>query len=131
MPTAVPQQEAEREALYRLARAVRNTRGMFALFPVESNLYRGRLGAFLGELESDLEHDGITLRRVSLRRDAWNLLAVLEDLPPLQPNEVLLVLGLEDTPGIADEAVSVGAKALWLQPAITSEDAAARARRAG
>jgi predicted CoA-binding protein len=37
----------------------------------------------------------------------------------------------EDTPGIADEAVKVGAKALWLQTGIVSEDAAARATAGG
>jgi uncharacterized protein len=37
----------------------------------------------------------------------------------------------EDAPGIADEAVSVGAKALWLQEGIVSEDAAARAKAGG
>jgi len=37
----------------------------------------------------------------------------------------------EDTPGIADEAVTIGAKALWLQAGIVSEDAAARARQGG
>src|SRR3954452_10174603 len=37
----------------------------------------------------------------------------------------------EDTPGIADEAVTIGAKALWLQTGITSEDAAARAKSGG
>ena len=36
-----------------------------------------------------------------------------------------------DTPGIADEAVAIGAKALWLQSGITSEDAAARAAKGG
>ncbi|HWF83208.1 MAG TPA: CoA-binding protein [Vicinamibacterales bacterium] len=33
----------------------------------------------------------------------------------------------EDTPQIADEAVKIGAKALWLQTGIESEEAAARA----
>jgi predicted CoA-binding protein len=37
----------------------------------------------------------------------------------------------EDTPGIADEAVTIGAKALWLQSGIVSEDAAARAKAGG
>ena len=37
----------------------------------------------------------------------------------------------EDTPGIADEAVTIGAKVLWLQSGITSEDAAARAAKGG
>src|SRR3954464_14456929 len=37
----------------------------------------------------------------------------------------------EDTPGIADEAVTIGAKALWLQTGITSDEAAARAKAGG
>ena len=37
----------------------------------------------------------------------------------------------EDTPAIADEAVAVGAKALWLQTGIANDEAAARAEAAG
>ncbi len=37
----------------------------------------------------------------------------------------------EDTPAIADDAVKIGAKALWLQTGITSEDAAERAKAGG
>ena len=37
----------------------------------------------------------------------------------------------EDTPGIADEAVTIGANALWLQTGIVSEEAAARATAGG
>jgi predicted CoA-binding protein len=37
----------------------------------------------------------------------------------------------EHTPAIADEAVAIGAKALWLQSAIWNEEAAARAKAGG
>jgi uncharacterized protein len=37
----------------------------------------------------------------------------------------------EDTPAIADEAVAIGAKTLWLQLGIASDEAAARARAGG
>jgi predicted CoA-binding protein len=37
----------------------------------------------------------------------------------------------EDTPAIADEAVTIGAKVLWLQSGIASDEAAARAAKGG
>src|SRR3954465_11470388 len=37
----------------------------------------------------------------------------------------------EDTPSIADDAVTIGAKALWLQTGIVNDDAAARAEKGG
>jgi predicted CoA-binding protein len=37
----------------------------------------------------------------------------------------------EDAPAIADEAVTICAKALWFQTGIVSEEAAARARAGG
>ena len=37
----------------------------------------------------------------------------------------------EDTPAIADDAVTIGAKALWLQTGIVSDEAAARAEAGG
>ena len=37
----------------------------------------------------------------------------------------------EDTPPIADEAVKIGARGLWLQQGISSEEAATRAKAGG
>ena len=37
----------------------------------------------------------------------------------------------EDAPSIADDASTIGAKALWLQTGIVSEEAAARAKKGG
>ena len=37
----------------------------------------------------------------------------------------------EETPTIADQAVKIGAKALWLQSGVSNEEAAARASRGG
>ena len=38
---------------------------------------------------------------------------------------------LEDTPAIADEAVRIGAKALWLQTGMVNQDAATHASAGG
>ncbi len=82
----------------------------------------------------------------------WKLLKVGYRVIPVNPNETE-VLGqkayaslsdvpvpidivdvfrrAEYTPAIADEAVKVHAKALWLQEGVTNEDAAARAKAGG
>ena len=56
--------------------------------------------------------------------------ASLADVP--EPIDIVDVFRRqEDTPAIADEAVKIGAKALWLQTGITNEEAAVRAASGG
>ena len=56
--------------------------------------------------------------------------ASLDDLPE-RVDIVDVFRRAEDIPPIADQAVRIGARALWLQSGITSEDAAARAAAGG
>src|SRR5881628_1407308 len=56
--------------------------------------------------------------------------ASLVDIPE-RINIVDVFRRAEDTPAIADDAATIGAKALWLQTGIVSEDAAVRANAAG
>jgi branched-subunit amino acid ABC-type transport system permease component len=54
----------------------------------------------------------------------------LEEIP--DPVDIVDVFRrAEDTPPIADQAVRIGAKALWLQTGISSEEAASRAEAGG
>ena len=56
--------------------------------------------------------------------------ATLADIP--EPVDIVDVFRrAEDTPAIADEAAQIGAKVLWLQLGIVSDEAAARARAHG
>jgi predicted CoA-binding protein len=56
--------------------------------------------------------------------------ASLSDIP--EPVDIVNVFRrAEATPPIADEAVKIGAKTLWLQLGIANDDAAARARAGG
>jgi predicted CoA-binding protein len=62
-----------------------------------------------------------------LGRTAYPALA---DIP--EPVDIVDVFRRpEETPAIADEAVRIGAKVLWLQMGISSDDAADRARAGG
>jgi uncharacterized protein len=56
--------------------------------------------------------------------------ASLSDVP--MPVDIVDVFRRpEHTPSIADEAVKIGAKALWLQSGVTNEEAAMRAKAGG
>jgi predicted CoA-binding protein len=56
--------------------------------------------------------------------------ASLEEIPE-RVDIVDVFRRAEDTPAIADEAVKIGAKAIWLQLGITNEETAARAMAGG
>ncbi len=64
-----------------------------------------------------------------LGQKAYGSLAELPD--DVQIDIVDVFRRAEDTPAIADEAVAAGARTLWLQQGISSDDAAARARAGG
>jgi uncharacterized protein len=80
-----------------------------------------------------LQHDGYTVIPVNPRETevlgerAYSSLADV----PVAIDIVDVFRRPEDTPAIADEAVKIGAKALWLQTGIANEDAAGRAEKGG
>lgn len=80
-----------------------------------------------------LQHAGFTIVPVNPRETeilGEKAYASLADIPV--PVDIVDVFRkAEDTPGIADEAVAIKAKALWLQTGIANDDAAARAQAGG
>ncbi len=54
----------------------------------------------------------------------------LAELPEV-PDIVDVFRRTEELPGVVEEAITVGAKAVWFQLGLRNEEAAARARRAG
>ncbi len=96
--------EAGEKELRRMIRAARMARGRFHLFPIESDFTPALRAAFVERLRDDLAANGLRLRVVTLTPACWNVLAALEQEPPILPGDVLLLTGLEATPGIVREA---------------------------
>jgi tetratricopeptide (TPR) repeat protein len=86
--------------LRRLRRALAESRGKFFLYPVESNLSWEAREAVFTQLEDFLEDTGMHLHRIVLTREQHDLYALVKDRT-FSRCDVALILGLEDTPGIA------------------------------
>ncbi len=94
------------EEYRRLLHVLGALRGRFAFIPVESALRPETRDRLLQRLASELADAGMSLRIVRLTRDAWDITAHL-DGEGAHPDEVLVVIGLEDTPRMVAE---VGAR---------------------
>lgn len=96
-------EEGEKE-YRRLVRAVRMGYGSFFLFPIESNFSNAQRDAFLARLGADLADEGLNLRVASLTREQWNMFDTSALESPVTASDVVVLVGLEDTPGIVPEA---------------------------
>ncbi len=91
----------------RLLRATRMAHSRFALFPIESDLTPANRTAFIERFRADLAQQGQCLRVIVLSSENWDLLNLPEMAAPLEQNDVVLVVGLEDTPDIVQASGSV------------------------
>lgn len=90
------------EAEYgRLLRVLRAAQGRFVLLPIESDLDYDTREAFLQRLGKDLSARDISLQTVQLSRTSYD---VLTELNAANTADVVALIGLEETPGIALEA---------------------------
>jgi tetratricopeptide (TPR) repeat protein len=80
---------------------LRNTQGMFALMPVRSDFSVAARDALLKRLEKDLSSADIPLHVARLTREEWNAAGLIaETASGLQGQGVVVLVGLEETPGI-------------------------------
>ena len=95
---------AEGEKEYRrLLRALRRARGSFFLFPIESDFPNALRDALLERLCADLAAEGSCLRVAAVNRREWNVFALPVLETPVTESDVVVLVGLEDTPGIVPE----------------------------
>lgn len=88
----------------RLVRAVRMGYGSFFLFPIESNYPTVLRDALLARLGTDLAAEGLTLRVAALTRDCWDVFDTSALESAITSSDVVVLVGLEETPGIVPEA---------------------------
>jgi len=91
--------EAAEQNYIELVMTIRQTQEMFALLPVKSNYSVPQRDALLRRLADDLSE--IPLRFVRLSRESWNPAPLIADAAAtLQVRGAIVLLGLEETPGI-------------------------------
>ena len=89
---------------------------------IERLLKNSRTVAIVG-LSSDEERPSYHVG--SYLKEKWHtVIPVKEDLVDIFRNP-------EDVPPVVDEAIKIGAKAVWMQLGIVNREAAAKARKAG
>ncbi len=92
-------EETAEQNYIELVMTIRQTRGMFALLPVKSNYSVTRRDALFHRLSNDLGE--IPLHVVRLSRESWNAgPSIAEAAATLKARGAIVLLGLEETPGI-------------------------------
>ena len=77
-----------------------------------------------------LEHMGMAVPPAIKEALGERAYASLRDIPE-RVDVVQIFRRPEDVPAVVDEAIAIGAKAVWMQPGAEHEGAAEKARRAG
>ena len=96
--------DAEGEEEYRqLLRVTRAARGSFFLFLIESDYSPAARNMLLDCLRADLAAEGLRLRRVTLTADELDLFRLPELETPVAPDEAIVLVGIENTPGLLRE----------------------------
>jgi tetratricopeptide (TPR) repeat protein len=87
-----------------LLRVLKVARGHFTLLPTESDFTPTQREALFAHLIDDLQEMGLRLRVLTLTRDLWYLFDLSELEISIEPDEVIVLVGLENTPRIVPES---------------------------